>query len=132
MSAPVRSLALALTLLLSLPACDAALVGAGVALGVWAHDENSDDGGTIVLPHQPDVVLRVAEAVAQERGTEIDLKRGSRRIEFVIDDVNVKIHVLEIMGRPDVAELKIRARSLWRSRGDLAEDLAVTIQDRLE
>ena len=131
MSAPARFFALALSLLLTLPGCGAALVGAGVAIGVWVHDENSDDGGAIVLPYQPDVVLRVAEAVTRERAEEIKVMRGSRRIECVIDDVNVKVHILEIMGKPDVTEMKIRARTLWRTRADLAEDLAVSIQNRI-
>jgi len=131
MSAPARFLALSLTLLLTLPSCAAALVGAGVAIGAWAYDENSEDSGTMVLAHQPDTVLRVAEAVARERGTEVEVKRGSRRIEFEAEDINVIIQVLEVMGEPNVTELKIRARTLWRARADLAEDLAVTIQDRL-
>ncbi len=129
MSAPVRVLVLAL--FLTLPSCAAALVGAGLAIGVWAHDENADDGGAIVLPHAADTVLRVAEAVAMERGEELVVKRGSRRIECVIDDTNVKFHVLEVEGKPDVCELKVRARTLWRGRADLAEDLAVTVQNRL-
>lgn len=125
-------LVLLLLLLVPLPACGAALVGAGVAIGVWAYDENAEDGGTIVLPHRPDAVFRAAEAVVAERGaTEVEVARGSRRIECRIDDVNIKIHALEVMGQPEVTELKIRARTLWRARADLAEDLAAAIQDRL-
>ncbi len=129
MSALARALVLALLLLT--PACGVALVVAGGAVGVWAYDENAEDGGTIVLPYTADQVLRVAEGVARERGGEVEVFRGSRRIECVIEDINVKFHVLEVAGNDEVCELKVRARTLWRGRADLAEDLAITVQDRL-
>lgn len=122
---------LVLSLLALIPSCAAALVGAGVAVGAWAYDENADDGGTIVLPHRPEVVFRVAEQVARERGSEIVAVPASRRIECTVDGTSVRIQALEIMDKPDVCELKVRARTLWRGRADLAEDLALAIQNRL-
>ena len=80
---------------------------------------------TTVLAFEPRWLTRAVDALPL---IETD---ALSRIEFEAEDINVIIQVLEVMGEPNVTELKIRARTLWRARADLAEDLAVTIQDRL-
>ncbi|MDP6940531.1 MAG: hypothetical protein QGH51_00755 [Planctomycetota bacterium] len=121
-----------LATLLALPACPLVYVGAGAAVGAWAMDQNSDESGSIILPYKSDLVFAAAQRVAHNRGVDVVAVRGSRRLEFTVGDADVIMQVLEVADNRDVCHLKVRARELIRSRGDLAEDLAASVESELE
>ncbi len=123
-----------LPILLLLPSCAVALVGAGAAVGIWAYDENSKESGEIVLPYPPEQVFAAAHQVADARGSEVVAIRGSMRIECEVEGASVIFQVLMVPDRHDVARLKVRATSVMGLRGhsELAKDLAMSVEDRLK
>jgi len=118
--------------LLALPACPLVYVGAGAAVGAWAMDQNSDESGSIILPYKSDMVFGAAQRVAHRRGTDVVAIRGSMRLEFTVANVDVIMQVLHVADNREVCQLKVRARELIRARGDLAADLAASVESELE
>ncbi|TAH38638.1 MAG: hypothetical protein EYC70_04495 [Planctomycetota bacterium] len=121
-----------LVLALSCACAAAPAAGAGAAAGVWAYDQYSDAGGEIVLAHPPDSVYAAAEAVARARGMNVNPVPGSQRVECTVDKAEVSFTVIVVPGADNVARLRVYAREPLRARGDLARDLALQVQLRLD
>jgi hypothetical protein len=54
------------------------------------------------------------------------------RLEFTVANVDVIMQVLHVADNREVCQLKVRARELIRARGDLAADLAASVESELE
>lgn len=113
--------------------CAAAPVAAaGAAAGVWAYDQQNHSGGEITLAHTPDRVYAAAEQIAHERGFDVVAVPGSQRVECTVDDAVVSFTVFVVPGADNVARLRVYAREALRARADLAKDLALQVQLRLD
>ncbi|KAA3610828.1 MAG: hypothetical protein DWQ01_07935 [Planctomycetota bacterium] len=125
----------ALLLLLTLPlqaSCVVAVAGVGAAIGIWAYDDASDDSGEIILDATPDRVYRGAEAVARERGLEVQTYPGPMRVQFDAEDYNARFEIFLVEGREDVARLRVSARSGLRGRPEIAEELGLAVRETLK
>lgn len=123
---------LAIGLFLLAPGCAVALVGAGAAVGIWAYDEHSNDGGEIVVGHPPERVYDEAVFVLQARGSEVTTSPGALRVTGEVEDSDVTMQVFLVPGNENVARLKVTARSLLKGEPELAKSLGLDVQQRLK
>ncbi len=113
-----------------LPACPAALVGAGAAAGIWVYDSSSDATGEIVVAVSPSLLFEEAVRFARERGVDVRVYDAEMRVEFSVDRVDVVMVVFLVPGEEDVSRFKVTARSTLRGRADLARQYALDVQER--
>ena len=119
-------------LILLLSSCAVAPFAAAAAIGIWVYDENNDYAGQIVISHSPEAVYAMCETVARARGTEVVTVPGSMRVECEVDNADVVMQTFIVPGEENVAELKVRAISTLEGRAELARDLALDVQNRLD
>ncbi|HEX9794109.1 MAG TPA: hypothetical protein VGC54_09025 [Planctomycetota bacterium] len=128
MNATLRTASLLFVLLTT--SCALAVVGAGAAAGIWAHDEYSDSSGEIVLGASPEEIFMAANAVATERGVKIKRFPEEMRVEFTMLEpaVDVSMVVIVVPDSENAGLLRVRATEILRGRAEIARELALEVQ----
>jgi hypothetical protein len=123
-----------LTLLLATScAAPIVLVGVGAAVGIWTHDDFTDDRGQIVVNASAQDVFLVAKGAIEARpdAKDITVTRGTMRIQFLEDKADVIVQVMLMPDTPQFSTLKVYASELGiRGRADLAQQIAEDINAR--
>lgn len=117
--------------LLLIPGCILGVAAAGAAIGIWIYDEQTDNGGEIILRHPPETVYRTTEQIARANGTEVETYPGSYRVQCQVEDAEVSFETFIVAGDETVSRLRVTAQALLRGRKELARDLALQVQDQL-
>jgi hypothetical protein len=115
-----------------LASCAAVPIAAAAAVGVWSHDQNHEEGGSLPVEAPQARIWAAMKQVAKEHATgPLEVNEGSERIEGEIDNCQVYMSVLPFQTTENVFEIKVRAMQAQRKRGDIAKSLAEEIARRL-
>ncbi|MDP6963674.1 MAG: hypothetical protein QGF46_05855 [Planctomycetota bacterium] len=121
---------------LALCSCAGPLVvaGVGAVAGVWTVDEFRNDSGEILLNASPQDAFAICQATINSRAniTDLEVTKGSLRIEFKEDQVHYSVMVMLLPDNGQFCKLRVIAAEFgMRGRAELAEALAEEIASKI-
>lgn len=133
----MKKLLLALLPLCTTISCAAGLVaiGAGVLIGAWIASDFQEGTGSVFLNVAPEdtFAAAVAEANSRDGASEIEVFRGSMRVEWVEDGARIRVAALIYPDNYEMTELRVSAQELGlKGRPELSQDIGEAISNRVK